>query len=183
MNENERLVIHAEKPEELKDERIATVLSREARLKLEDLLRGKMAKMIEVSVSPPSLRVIATFSPKHVEIASILMGLFDHVHVSTLTARDDGQQFELIYHLLLDYQIPCDVVVEIPRSEGELKPKVPSMTAILPAANIYEREVHDLMGIEFTGHPDLRRLILPENWPEDQFPLRKDFEVKSPRGD
>lgn len=51
----------------------------------------------------------------------------------------------------------------------------PALTAVIPAAAWYEREIHDLFGITPVGHPDLRPLVLHENWPRDVFPLRKDF--------
>jgi Ni,Fe-hydrogenase III large subunit/Ni,Fe-hydrogenase III component G len=51
----------------------------------------------------------------------------------------------------------------------------PSLTPLTPAAAWYEREIHDLFGIKPLGHPDLRRLVLHENWPEGLYPLRRDF--------
>ena len=54
-------------------------------------------------------------------------------------------------------------------------PSVDSISAALPAANWAERECHDMLGIEFIGHPDPRRLALADDWPKDLYPLRKDF--------
>jgi len=55
------------------------------------------------------------------------------------------------------------------------KPELPSITCQIPAAALYEREIHDLFGIVPAGHPDLRRLVLHRNWPQGEYPLRKDF--------
>lgn len=53
---------------------------------------------------------------------------------------------------------------------------VPSVSSIWPAANWAEREAYDLFGVTFTGHPDMRRLLMPEDW--EGFPLRKDYPVQ-----
>ena len=57
----------------------------------------------------------------------------------------------------------------------------PSITPVLPAAAWYEREIHDLFGLTPVGHPDLRPLVLHDNWPQGCYPMRKDFD-KIPRG-
>jgi len=61
--------------------------------------------------------------------------------------------------------------VEVPAD----RPEVPSVADIWESANWHEREAYDLMGLRFIGHPDLRRILLPEDWPGH--PLRKDFKV------
>jgi len=53
-------------------------------------------------------------------------------------------------------------------------PVIPSVAQVWPAADWHEREAYDLMGINFSGHPDLRRILCPDDW--DGFPLRKDYE-------
>jgi Ni,Fe-hydrogenase III component G len=56
------------------------------------------------------------------------------------------------------------------------KPRVPSLSMIIPGAMVYERELKDLFGIMPAGHPDLRRQAVPEDWPADVYPLRKDVQ-------
>jgi Ni,Fe-hydrogenase III component G len=54
-------------------------------------------------------------------------------------------------------------------------PAMDSISPVIPAANWAERECHDMLGIDFIGHPDPRRLVLADDWPNDLYPLRKDF--------
>ncbi len=85
-------------------------------------------------------------------------------------------RFQISYHILshpLKQRIRFAVFVE----EGD--PAVDSITGVWPAANFYEREVFDLFGVRFGGHPNLRRLLMPEDYRGN--PLRKDFPVEGYR--
>jgi NADH-quinone oxidoreductase subunit C len=96
--------------------------------------------------------------------------------LSTVTAVDWPERiprFDVVYHLLsLPNQCVLRLKVRV-GAKGEEHPAVPSVCGIWPGANWYEREVYDLFGIEFTGHPDLRRIMMPPDW--TTHPLRKDY--------
>jgi NADH-quinone oxidoreductase subunit C len=78
-------------------------------------------------------------------------------------------RFETVYNLLsLSNGLRFTLKVRLP----EENPRVPSVTGVWPTANWHERETYDFYGIEFTGHPDLTRILLPEDWVG--WPLRKD---------
>jgi len=99
--------------------------------------------------------------------------------LSSVSAVDDGggeKPFWVVYHLAsIPYkrQLTLKVNVGEGRSLDQL-PEVPSVSAVWRTAEWHEREAFDLMGIFFTGHPDLRRILLPEDW--QGYPLRKDYE-------
>ena len=99
--------------------------------------------------------------------------------LSDITAVDRfplEPRFELNYHLLaLDRQERLRLRVRISGRE----PVVPSVTAIWPGANWHERESYDLMGIRFEGHPELTRILMPDDW--EGYPLRKDYPVEGYR--
>jgi len=82
-------------------------------------------------------------------------------------------RFEVIYHLLsLDRRERLRLKVHLPGNE----PVIASVTPVWPTANWHERESFDLMGIRFEGHPDLRRILMPDEWEGN--PLRKDYPVE-----
>lgn len=85
-------------------------------------------------------------------------------------------RFEVIYHLL---SIPKKERVRLKVRLDGSSPVVESVTPVWPGANYFEREIFDLFGIRFTGHPYLRRLLMPEDW--EGYPLRKDYPVEGYR--
>lgn len=88
-----------------------------------------------------------------------------------MSGLSDQPVIRVLYHLF-SYRHRHTIVVrtEVPRDQAVL----PSVTAIYPTAEWHEREVFDLLGVRFLGHPDLRRILLPEEWVGH--PLRKDYE-------
>ncbi len=86
--------------------------------------------------------------------------------------RDEGARFEVVYHL---YSVPENHRVRIKTPVEEDDPVAPSAVPVWAIANWYEREVWDMFGIRFDGHPDLRRLLLYEEFVGH--PLRKDYPI------
>jgi NADH-quinone oxidoreductase subunit C len=85
-------------------------------------------------------------------------------------------RFELNYHLL---SIPRRDTIRLRvRLPGE-SPVIETVMPVWPTANWHEREIFDLFGIRFEGHPNLRRMLLPDDW--EGHPLRKDYPVEGPR--
>jgi NADH-quinone oxidoreductase subunit C len=85
-------------------------------------------------------------------------------------------RFEVVYHLL---SIANKERVRLKVRLNSSSPAVESITSLWPGANYFEREVFDLFGIRFTGHPYLRRILMPEDW--EGYPLRKDYPVEGYR--
>jgi NADH-quinone oxidoreductase subunit C len=102
--------------------------------------------------------------------------LFDFC--SDVTATDwpprKEARFDVLYCL---YSTRHRHRVRVKLKVGEMEP-VPSVTGIWPAANWLEREVYDMFGVNFTGHPDRRRILMPEDW--QGFPQRKDYPLEGP---
>ena len=85
-------------------------------------------------------------------------------------------RFELNYHLL---SLPNRTTLRLRVRAHGADPVVPSMTSIWPTANWHEREIFDLFGVRFEGHPNLERLLMPQDW--EGYPLRKDYPVQGYR--
>lgn len=98
---------------------------------------------------------------------------FDYlVDISSVDNYGDGPRWILAYHLAgLEHNQYLRLVVSV----GEEKSELPTVTTIWRTADWHEREIYDMMGIRFRGHPDLRRILMWEGYP--YFPLRKDFPV------
>lgn len=91
-------------------------------------------------------------------------------HLSLITGVDFRDRIEVVYHLerMADNSM---IVVKTSTTNS----RVPSLTSLYDSANWDEREQYDMMGIIFEGHPDLRRILLPEGW--NGYPLRKDYDM------
>jgi NADH-quinone oxidoreductase subunit C len=91
--------------------------------------------------------------------------------LSCLSGVDDGKTLRVVYHL---YSIRRNQNAVLKVDVGRDDPRTPSVVNVWPTADWHEREAYDLLGIRFDGHPDLRRILLPEDW--EGHPLRKDYE-------
>lgn len=98
--------------------------------------------------------------------------LFDHLtDICSVDYPEDTQRFEVVYHL---HSLPHRRRIRLKARVSEENPTIASVTGIWKGAEFLEREVYDMMGITFSGHPDLRRILMPEDYSEG-YPLRKDF--------
>ena len=104
------------------------------------------------------------------EFAKQTLGFNYLVDISSVDNYGDDPRWTIVYHLR---DIVNVVEIRIKIDVNEEKSELPSVLSVWRTANWHEREIYDMMGIRFSGHPDLRRILMWEGYP--YFPLRKDF--------
>jgi membrane-bound hydrogenase subunit beta len=104
------------------------------------------------------------------EVLEWLVKVKDFTYMSTMTGSDVGMEIEVIYHLACK-AVVLSVRVLVPKDD----PTLPSVIDLIPGSAFYEREVHDLLGVAFHGNPDQSPLVLPDGWPSDVHPLRREW--------
>ena len=127
----------------------------------------KQHRRIFIQILPERLR----------DVVQYMKETHDMWQFSTLSGRDLGDDLQAVYHFFLtEKKIGITFRLNVPRA----KPEYQSITDLYPAAEFVENELRELFGITVLGHPNVRRVELPEHWPKDEYPLRKDW--TDPRG-
>jgi Ni,Fe-hydrogenase III component G len=117
-------------------------------------------------------RVYIDIAPESVVEASRLMFGEIGARLQIATGIDTPAGIEVMYHWALDSE---DCLVTLRVVVGHEAPALESIAVLCPAAEWIEREMWELLGIEFRGHPDMRHLLLDDAWPEGNYPLRRGF--------
>jgi|UniRef100_A0A7C6EGP1 Ni,Fe-hydrogenase III component G len=133
-----------------------------------------ISKFPEIKIYEHSPRRLYITIPKEkiTEVSKFLF--FQHkLRLSICSGIDTRDGFEILYHFSDD---PTGTYYTLKTLVPKDDPKIDSLAPWLPACNWIEREMHELLGIEFTGHPNLIPLLTAESWPKDKYPLRRDFE-------
>ena len=143
-----------------------------------DLIAGRLADSVPGAVEESNERDVWVKAESVADVCSFLKDdpdlKFDYL--VSITAVDYIEHFEVLYHLVSMTHNHGAVVRT--RCWGREEPSVPSVTGLWQGADFQEREVYDLMGVRFTGHANLKRLLLWEGYPGH--PQRKDY-LEAPR--
>ena len=121
----------------------------------------KTPKRVYVEIKPESIRKIAIYMFRELG-----------ARFNIATGVDARHHIEILYHFTLE-EINLIVSFRVKLNKENLE--IDSLAPLFEAANWIEREINELLGIKFKGHPDMRRLLLPEDWPEGVYPLRCDY--------
>ena len=135
-----------------------------------DRIRGALGEHLLKFEQKSEHRVYIDIAPETVLEAGSLMFEEIGARLQIATGVDTQNGIEVMYHWALDEE---DCLVTVRTTVAHETPLLSSIANFCPAAEWIEREIWELLGIEFVGHPDLRHLLLDDDWPEGNFPLRR----------
>ena len=125
-------------------------------------LVDKSPARVYIEIDPHSLPEIATYVFKDLK-----------ARFNTASGIDTRSHLEILYHFAVE---ELDVQISLRVKLNKKTPTVASLANIIRGTDWIEREIHELLGIDFQGHPDMRGLLLPDDWPEGVHPLRRDYQ-------
>ncbi len=142
---------------------------------IENLKKDLGDKALEL-VNPAKRRIFLSIDPAAlIETVTLLRQKYDFWHLATITGMDSGEVFEILYHFGTT-ETAVTVRIRVPKAD----PRIASITPVIPGAILYERELQDMFGLVVADLPDARPLLLPEGWPPNVHPLRKDWKFERP---
>ncbi|MFC3196287.1 NADH-quinone oxidoreductase subunit C [Parapedobacter deserti] len=151
-------------------------------IRIKALLESRLGDQAVVALEEAGLQSALVLNSAYLPQACLILRDHEETYfdfLSCISAVDDGVAagtFTVVYHIAsIPFKQQMVLKVVIPNDRNlEGLPTVPSVATIWRTADWHEREAFDLMGIYFEGHPDLRRILLPDDW--EGYPLRKDYE-------
>ncbi|HLN44265.1 MAG TPA: NADH-quinone oxidoreductase subunit C [Candidatus Sulfotelmatobacter sp.] len=132
-------------------------------------------KDTSVQVQPAQLgrATILADASTYREVVKVLLDADEKTAISAITGIDLGATIGVFYHFRTSKGGIITIKVEVPKE----KPQIKTISDLIPGATFHEMEVTDLLGVVIEGHPSPGRLVLPDNWPDNVFPLRKDAKL------
>jgi Ni,Fe-hydrogenase III large subunit/Ni,Fe-hydrogenase III component G len=136
---------------------------------LDDKLKGKSVEIMPAQLGTASIKADPN---THRDVVKTLVDADEKTAVVSITGIDLGATIGVFYHIRTSNAL-LTVKVDVPKEN----PKIKTINDITPSAAFHELEASDLLGVEFEGNPRSGHFVLPENWPEDVYPLRKDVKA------
>jgi len=128
------------------------------------------SKVKNVFVKNPR-RIYITVDPEDLVETALYLWKDRHARFAIASGLETTEGFEVVYHFPFDRNNQI-LSVRVKVKDGD-NPSIPSAAREIPAFGFIERELHDMLGIDFPGHPDLAPLLRAEDWPECFYPLRR----------
>ena len=138
-------------------------------------LTGQFSFLVDKVTIQRARRIFAVIpSEKFAEVFDYAVKKLKFVILATITGLDEGPTLGFIYHIARENGIVLNLHISVPKEN----PVIKTVTHYFPAADAYERELVDLLGAKVEGLDAGFRYPLPDDWPANQFPLRKDWKIE-----
>ncbi len=121
----------------------------------------KRSRKVYIEIKQESLVKVASYIFKDLK-----------ARFNTASGVDLRYHMEILYHFLIE---DINLLISLRVKLQKPKLEIDSLSPIFEGANWIEREIHEILGIKFKGHPGLRKLLLPDDWPDGVYPLRRDY--------
>jgi membrane-bound hydrogenase subunit beta len=142
--------------------------------KIKQELEGKFSCLKDKVIIKRERRIFADVPvEKFGEIFDFAVKQMHFDAISAITGMDNGDSFRVMYHLNKEGRVVLNLAISVSRD----KPSIKTVEPYFASADVYERELIDLLGIQVEGMPAGSRYPLPDNWPTNDHPLRKDWKA------
>ncbi len=148
--------------------------------KIKQELEGKFSYLKDAVVIKRDRRIFASVSlEKFYEVFTYAIRQMRFDALSTITGMDNGDSYTVMYHL----NKQGGIILSLGTNVSKNNPAIKTITSLFPNADIYERELVDLLGIQVEGLAAGSRYPLSDNWPKNEYPLRKEWKAGASRKD
>jgi formate hydrogenlyase subunit 5 len=137
-----------------------------------NVIETQLKDKVQIQLGQLGKAAIVTNNGLHRDTLKAMVEADEKTAISAITGLDLGANIGVYYHIRTSNAF-LTIKAEVPKDN----PKIQTITDIIPGSAFHEMEVADLLGVVFEGNPSPGRLVLPENWPEGVYPLRKDFKA------
>jgi len=121
----------------------------------------KSPRRIYIDLKPEDILASASFIFKDLKARFVIA-----------SGVDTREHIEILYHFAFDR---LDKIISLRTHLDRKNPEIESLASIIRGAEWIEREIHELLGVNFRNHPKLKKLLLPDDWPKNKYPLRRDY--------
>ena len=135
---------------------------------IKDKLSEKILKVYEKSAR----RTYIDLKPEDIPATASFIFKDLKARFATVSGVDTPKHIEILYHFAFD---KLGRIISLRTHLDRENPEIESLTSIIKGTEWIEREIHELLGVNFRNHPNLKKLLMAEDWPEDKCPLRRDY--------
>lgn len=135
-------------------------------------IKDKLSKKILKAYEKSPRRTYIDLRPEDIPQAASFIFKDLKARFVIASGVDTREHIEILYHFAFDR---LDKILSLRTRLDRENPEIESLTSVIRGTEWIEREIHELLGVNFRNHPNLKKLLMAEDWPENKYPLRRDY--------